>query len=384
MIFLWFLVVGVSAETLIEDEPAGIWVTYSFIALGLVCFGGLMSGLTVGLMSIDELDLELKLASGTPTEKQQARKVLHVINRHHLVLVTLLVANASAMEALPIILDTLFAKALSIMISVTFVMIVGEIIPQAVCTGPNQLKIAYKLCPLVQVITIMFFPVSYPIAKLLDKIFGHESVSKKMASEELKTFIGLHRSLSEDNAKRQSGLLQGQIKIIHGAIDLKSEIVKDHMTKFDRVYCLSNDTIIDKAKIKEIIKEGYSRIPVYNGEHRNNIIGILMVKEMLGLERGKTLKELNLNLRKPFFMRLTTTMLDLLGHFKNSKMHMAIVKEDDICEGIITMEDLIENILKTDILDETDYDKLTGFVAQKLLLPSNPNRSIRPMLVTRL
>mmetsp|Transcript_14259 Transcript_14259/g.14333 ORF Transcript_14259/g.14333 Transcript_14259/m.14333 type:complete len:345 (-) Transcript_14259:4-1038(-) len=344
-----------------------------------------MSGLTVGLMSIDELDLELKLASGTPTEKQQARKVLHVINRHHLVLVSLLVANASAMEALPIILDTLFAKSLSIVISVTFVMLVGEIIPQAVCTGPNQLKIAYKLCPLVQGVTIIFFPVSYPIANLLDKIFGHEhDAPKKMHGEELKTFIGLHRSLSEEKAGIQSGLLQGQIKIIHGAIDLKSEIVRDHMKKFDRVYCLSNDEIIDKKKIKEIIKEGYSRIPVYDGKVRNNVIGILMAKEMLGLERDKTIKELNFNLRKLFFVRSTTTMLDLLGLFKNSKMHMAIVKEDDICEGIITMEDLIENILKTDIMDENDYDKLHGFVVQNILLAKNQNRSIRPMLVTRL
>ena len=112
----------------------------SAVSAFLVLFAGLMSGLTVGLMSIDPLDLELKLASGTELERQQSRRVLSIISGHHTLLVTLLVANAIAMETLPIFLDKMFGSVLAILISVTLVLIFGEILPQALCTGPDQLR----------------------------------------------------------------------------------------------------------------------------------------------------------------------------------------------------------------------------------------------------
>lgn len=89
-----------------------------------------MSGLTVGLLGIDELDLELKISSGTPEEKATARKILAVINHHHLLLVTLLLANSIAMEALPLFLDEMFNTEIFLFISVTFVLAFGEVIPK--------------------------------------------------------------------------------------------------------------------------------------------------------------------------------------------------------------------------------------------------------------
>ena len=64
-----------------------------------------MSGLTVGYLSVDKLDIELKLRTGTREEKKNAKRVLAVIKHHHWLLVTLLISNAAAMEALPIFLD---------------------------------------------------------------------------------------------------------------------------------------------------------------------------------------------------------------------------------------------------------------------------------------
>ncbi len=96
-----------------------------------------MSGLTVGLMSLDDLVLEMKLTSGTEEEKRQAKSVLPIISKHHLLLVTLLLANAASMEALPIFLDMMVPSWLAIILSVTFVLFFGEVIPQALCTGPD-------------------------------------------------------------------------------------------------------------------------------------------------------------------------------------------------------------------------------------------------------
>jgi metal transporter CNNM len=110
-----------------------------------------MSGLTVGYLSIDDLVMELKMSTGTKEEKMQADVVLPILAKRHWLLVTLLLCNAVAMEALPLFLDRLMPEAMAILVSVSAVLIFGEIVPQAVCTGPDQIKIASKVAPLTNV-----------------------------------------------------------------------------------------------------------------------------------------------------------------------------------------------------------------------------------------
>ena len=100
-----------------------------------VLCAGFASGLTQGLLSLDFTEMTIKSRSGTPTEKGYASKVIPVISRHHLLLVTLMLWNASATEALPIFLAGLVPEYLAIVISVTLVLFVGEIIPAAILTG---------------------------------------------------------------------------------------------------------------------------------------------------------------------------------------------------------------------------------------------------------
>ncbi|MCO5585976.1 hypothetical protein L7F22_039912 [Adiantum nelumboides] len=87
-------------------RATGTWED-ACISLFLVLFGGLMSGLTLGLMSLDLVELEVLQRSGTPTEKKQALAVLPVVTKQHQLLVTLVLCNAIAMEALPVFLDNM-------------------------------------------------------------------------------------------------------------------------------------------------------------------------------------------------------------------------------------------------------------------------------------
>lgn len=90
------------------------------------------------LMSLDLVDMEILLRSGTEKEHRCARKIIPVIKNSHFLLCTLLMCNACSMEALPIFLDRLADPITAIMLSVTAVLFFGEIIPQAICTrwGP--------------------------------------------------------------------------------------------------------------------------------------------------------------------------------------------------------------------------------------------------------
>jgi len=144
----------------------------------LTCFAGLMSGLTVGYLSIDDLVLELKSANGSDEQKGYAQKVLPILAKRHWLLVTLLLANAGAMEALPIFLNKLMNEFWAVIISVTLVLMFGEVIPQAVCTGPDQIKIASMVAPLTKSLMYATYPISYPISIILDRLLGEHSRSR--------------------------------------------------------------------------------------------------------------------------------------------------------------------------------------------------------------
>ena len=146
----------------------------SMVFVCIVC-AGFASGLTQGLLSLDFTEMTIKMRSGTPEEKLQAAKVLPIISRHHLLLVSLMLWNAAATEALPIFLSGLVPEYLAIIISVTLVLFCGEIIPAAILTGPNQLLIAANLAPIVYIVFFVFFPIAYPISKGLDYFLGKTS-----------------------------------------------------------------------------------------------------------------------------------------------------------------------------------------------------------------
>ena len=159
---------SVSENILPSDPRFWIYVTGSVV---LVVLAGIMSGLTIGLVSLDETTLTVLRNSGTPEERRHAERVLPLVKRHHLLLVTLLLANALCMEALPLLLDQLASPAVAIAVSVTAVLFFGEIIPQALCTRYG-IAIGANLAYLVWAVLGLLFVVSWPISKLLDWIFG--------------------------------------------------------------------------------------------------------------------------------------------------------------------------------------------------------------------
>lgn len=87
---------------------------------------GLMSGLTIGLMSLDPTTLAVLRDGGSAKEKRYAACILPLVSRHHLLLVTLLLANSAAVEAMPLFLDRVSDNITAIVVSVTAVLTFGE------------------------------------------------------------------------------------------------------------------------------------------------------------------------------------------------------------------------------------------------------------------
>ena len=89
-------------------------------------------------------------------------------------MVTLLIANAMALESLPLVIHGFMPDWLAIITATFLVLIIAEIIPQAVCTGPNKMMIAYYACPIIYWMIRIFWIIGYPTAKLLDYLVGDD------------------------------------------------------------------------------------------------------------------------------------------------------------------------------------------------------------------
>ena len=381
----------------------GFW--FNFIGFSiLACFAGAMSGLTVGYLSIDMLILEIKLNSGTEQEKKYANKIKMVINDHHWILVTLLLCNAFACEAMPILLDKLVNEMMAIVISVTVLLFVGEIVPQALCTGPNQMKIAAFLAPFTYSLMIITYPLSYPIAKFMDCVVGLHGKTR-FCNSDLKSVIELHVKESKGNLK------VNQMGYFTGFLDIMNKKVGEIMLPIEKTFKLDYKYKINKANLEKLIESGYSRIPIYKG-NSSNLIGILKMKDLVGIDslHPTSLDEVDIHLVEAIHITENTLFLDLFEKFKEGKSRMAFIHKEfngekllpdneigeekekdkdyqnvvevkepllnDIIKeekegnkkeeksiketpviGIVTLEDLIEFWLKIHIVDEENYEK---------------------------
>lgn len=123
-------------------------------------------------MGIDRLEIEVKEKTGTEIEKEQARTIRPMLAKHHILLSTLLLGNALCFEALPIFIDALIPSWLAVLLSITVILIFGEVLPQAYCVGKDQIKIAAGLTPVVKFFIYLFMPVTWLLAAALDRYLG--------------------------------------------------------------------------------------------------------------------------------------------------------------------------------------------------------------------
>ncbi|XVE94714.1 hypothetical protein REPUB_Repub02eG0032600 [Reevesia pubescens] len=294
------------------------FLLYLLIIVGLVCFAGLMAGLTLGLMSLGLVDLEVLIKSGRPQDRIHAAKIFPVVKNQHLLLCTLLIGNAMAMEALPIFLDKIVPPWAAILISVTLILMFGEILPQAICTHYG-LKVGAALAPFVRVLLCLFFPLSYPISKVLDWVLG-KGHAVLLRRAELKTFVDFHGN----EAGKGGDLTHDETTIIAGALEMTEKTTKVAMTPISNAFSLDLDTTLDLETLNKVMAMGHSRVPVYYGNPRN-IIGLVLVKNLLKIDSEGPVPLRKMIIRKIPRVSEDMPLYDILNEFQKGHSHIAVV-----------------------------------------------------------
>ncbi|XP_058208534.1 DUF21 domain-containing protein At4g14240-like isoform X1 [Rhododendron vialii] len=310
-------------STTVGAESGGIefgsvmFFVYAGLSCVLVLFAGIMSGLTLGLMSLGLVELEILQRSGTATEKKQAAAILPVVQKQHQLLVTLLLCNACAMEALPIYLDKLFNQYVAIVLSVTFVLAFGEVIPQAICTRYG-LAVGANFVWLVRILMIICYPIAYPIGKILDCVLGHNDALFRRA--QLKALVSIH----SQEAGKGGELTHDETTIISGALDLTEKTAEEAMTPIESTFSLDVNSKLDWEAMGKILARGHSRVPVYSGNPKN-IIGLLLIKSLLTVRPETETPVSAVSIRRIPRVPADMPLYDILNEFQKGSSHMAAV-----------------------------------------------------------
>ncbi|KAM3079440.1 cell agglutination protein Mam3 [Clarireedia jacksonii] len=337
-----------------DAEDPSLWL-YLVTAAVLVLLGGAFAGLTIALMGQDGVYLQVIATSGEGKEQRHAQKVFALLQKgKHWVLVTLLLSNVIVNETLPIVLDrSLGGGWPAVLGSTVLIVIFGEVIPQSVCVRYG-LSIGAYMAPFVLGLMWLLAPVAWPTAKLLDKLLGedHGTVYKKSG---LKTLVTLHKTLGTSPSER---LNQDEVTIISAVLDLKDKPVGDIMTPMEDVFTMSADTVLDEETMNVILGAGYSRIPIYEPGNESNFVGMLLVKILITYDPEDCKRVSEFALATLPETRPETSCLDIVNFFQEGKSHMVLVSEypgeNYGATGVVTLEDVIEELIGEEIIDESD------------------------------
>jgi CBS domain containing-hemolysin-like protein len=219
-----------------------------------------------------------------------------------------------------------------------FVLIFGEVVPKRLAMAHNE-KICRATVPIIHGLSFVLKPLVYFIGAasfLFARITG-------TAKGQVLTLEGLFHvvDLAED-----SGILDNRKTRMMKSILRFSEIpVRAIMTHRTQVFSLDSELTL-AAAFPQILREGYSRIPVYRKDPEH-IVGIVLTKEVINpYMKGNTDVPLSFVMRPPIFVSVHTSVYKLLTLLRERDLNMAIVLDEyGGLAGIVTHEDVLEEIV---------------------------------------
>jgi gliding motility-associated protein GldE len=331
------------------------------ILIALLFLSALLAGSEVAFFSLNAEQRAALRESDNPAEKavsllldkpqQLLATLLISINFVNIIFITLsnyLTEMILGPQSVGTLVVTLF-----LLFGVTFIItFFGELIPK-VWAQQNNIRFATFSATLIQFFTLVFTPLSkslLAISNLIEKRI--EKKSYTLTAHELNHALEI--TTDENTTEQEKDILRGILNFGNTSVKSVMKARRD---------IVAFDTEMDFHELMDKInKNGYSRVPVFK-ETIDKIEGILYIKDLLvHVEEDEKFNWIAL-LHQPFFVPENKKIDDLLYDFQEKRVHMAIVvNEYGETEGLVTMEDIIEEIvgeINDEFDDETaDYKRL--------------------------
>ncbi|WP_129723461.1 HlyC/CorC family transporter [Xylanivirga thermophila] len=333
-------------------DPDGTWQIISLIIL--LFLSAFFSASETALMAISKI----RIKHMTEEKVKGSELVTKLIEKPNKLLGAILVGNnltnvgASAI-ATSIAIDRFGSTGVGIAtgIMTLLLLIFGEITPKTLAVN-NSEKFALKVAKPIYVITVIFAPIVNLFTKATNgviKLLGGkvENQDPFITEDELKTIV---------NVSYEEGVLEDNEKeFIYNVFEFGDSQVGDVM--IPRIDMIAIEVETSYQEILNIIKEKrYSRMPVYK-DNIDNIIGIIHIKDLVGINGESKNFDITKYLKEPFYTFEFKNTAELFEDMRKNRVSMSIVLDEyGGTVGLITMEDLVEEIVG-DIDDEyDDYD----------------------------
>ena len=268
-------------------------------------------------------------------------------------LITIIVGNEAVNISISVLMASLFiyllgsqGRWIAIAVTSALLLIFLEGIPKTFGVV-RPIPISSFVSPIL----MLFSRMERPIVWTLEAVSGwfvslpprdDARNGRPLMEDEFRTLI--------DVGQKEGALEESQRDLIHSVFDLADMPVSEVMVPRVDIFCLPISLSMEEME-REIIKAGHTKIPIY-GTDRDDIRGILFVRDLAGRISRERLPRVEALLRKPYFVPLEKRVGSLLLDFQVRKMQIAIVVDEyGGVAGLVTLEDIIEDLFE-DIYDE--------------------------------
>jgi metal transporter CNNM len=319
----------------------------------LLACSALFSGLTIGILSLNHYELKRKAQLGN----KAAKMVYPIRALGHQLMVTLLIGNVIVNAAITALLDLRINGILAVLFTTIIVVLFGEILPMAYLRKYG-LEVSAKLAPLLKYLIIGLAPVAKPLSRALDNWLGEEGPTVYSKEE-------LYKIFEEHKISPDSDIEEDEVQIVRHALSFGDKQVREVMTPARMVVSVSAEDDIGPILIDELHKSGHSRFPVYNDKKAQNFIGTLYLYDLVGLKG--TGKVSNMMRKDVVYVHEEQKLDHALQVFLKTNHHLLIVVNTfEEFVGVVSIEDVIEQVIGKQIMDEFDQHEDLRAVAKSL------------------
>ena len=323
------------------------------LAVLFLVLSAVVSASEIAFFSLSASDMDEVEEEKRPSD----RKILRLKADSERLFATMLISNNVANVAVIMLLNFFFQRTVDFgghdwlgflivtVVLIILILLLGDIMPK-IYFSQHALRFCRVVSPMLVGLEKLFWPLASMLVRtraLATKVAHKES--RSISVDELEQALEL--TDKKDIAEEQN--------MLEGIIRFGGEMAKEIMTPRMDIVDLDMKTPYPEV-LKCIVESNYSRIPVY-ADSRDNIKGILYIKDLLPhLNKPSGFRWQSL-IRPPYFVPETKKIDDLLSDFQKNKVHIAIVVDEfGGTSGIVTMEDIIEEIVG-EINDEYDDDE---------------------------
>jgi CBS domain containing-hemolysin-like protein len=334
---------------------------FIIVIIFAIVVSALCAGISSGVFALNRYHLKHKAQFGDIN----AKLVYSLYAQRYQLMSTLLIANILANTTIVVLINSRVTGFLAVLVSAIIILVFGELLP-LVYIKKNVIYITAKLYPVLSRMVRFSSPVTKFLASLFDKWIGNEAQVIYSKEELLKMFDGQELSKNSDIAA-------DEVRMIRKVLEFGDKKIRDVMTPRRMVTIVSQGDEVGPLLMDELHKSGYSRFPVVAEDNHMNFIGTLYLRDLVGETELKKVK--NLMSKDVRYIHEEESLDHALRTFLRLHHHLFIVVNNfEEFVGVLSIEDVLEEVIGKEIVDEFDQHDDLRKVARSLAVEDKKER----------